>query len=146
MPARWIMVANTVNAQIYQIDGKQLCLMAEFDHPEGLKKAQELTTDRPGQYNTSHNGQGSSPPAHSPKEVEDERFAMHLCQVLEQARNAQQFQVLTLIAPAHFVGLLTKHCSKPLKNLIDRVIQKNIINLPSQTLKAFIIASHPPFH
>lgn len=146
MIIRWVVLANTVTAHIYQLKGNHVLLLETLNHPEGCRKNKDLSADRAGQYNTSYAHQISSySPAHNPKEIEEDRFAGHINAKLEQARNAQQFQHLTLIAPPHFWGVLAKHFSKPLKNSLDKVIQKNIINnLSHKEREDFILHAHRP--
>lgn len=145
MLIRWVLVATTVSARVYQLSGKALRLIDTLEHPDGLKKSCDLSADRPGRYGASYTGQVSSfDPPHTPKEIETDKFACQLIQYLEKARNANHYQALTLIMPAHFWGLLHKHLSKPLLLLIDKIIQKNVLNLTKNSLEKYIIALHFP--
>ncbi len=143
MLIRWVVVATTINAHIYQLSGKELRLVDSLEHPEGLKKAHDLSADRSGRYGGSHAGSGSSfDPPHNPKEIEMDKFASRIAQCLEKARVSNQYQALTLIMPAHFWGLLNKHLSKPLLLLVDKIIQKNILHLTKNSLEKYLISLH----
>lgn len=135
----WVMVANSTSAHIYRLAHRQLSPILELNHPEGLKKDQELTSDRSGEYGVQYFGQNSSyAPPHTPKEIEANRFAATIAAQLEHTHNLKQFQTLTIIAPPHFLGLLESHFSKGLKTVIHKTIAKNMVNRSKRDLEEFL--------
>jgi protein required for attachment to host cells len=136
---RWTVVANTVIARIYTNNpsNHRLTLVTELHHPQGSEKIQDLVTDHPGHYQTNHKARGSYE-AENIKEHENDKFAKKIVSLLENARAINQLQSLTLIASAHFMGVIEKHFSKPLLNLIDKKIQKNLVNIVEQELTKII--------
>lgn len=103
----WILVADASKARLIQMDGKHLEEIADFTHPEGHLKNQELVTDQAGRKGT-----GDSRPGYefgvSPKDAELERFAIQLAAMLKQGLEKRLFDSIVLVSPPRFLGCMRK--------------------------------------
>lgn len=141
MTATWILVANASEARLfktkntYKID---LELLNHFDHPESRMKNIDLTSDRPGHYESrGGTGRGSYTEHTEPKTVESEHFALQLANEIDSGRVSNSFQKLLVVAPGHFQGLLKKHLNHHLNNIVT-FIDKDYTKLPQHDLASHI--------
>lgn len=145
---KWIIVASTVVARIYSVSSceghKHLTLVKELEHLDGLKKGRDLVSDRPGHYQGGSSVHGSFE-EHDPKEIGNDKFAQEITHFIDKARNEHQFESFTLVVAPRFLGMLEKHFKKPLKDLTENIIEKNIVNLSHHELEAFLVKelNHP---
>lgn len=142
MKTKWIVLANASATYIYAVNGKNSIdaveLITKLEHPESRKKNRELVTDRPGHYQTNHATRGSYSQHTDPKKIEMDNFAKEVADFLEQSNALGKYQSLIMIAGPNFYGLLMKHLHKPLHELIDKVIEKEIIINNEHELKKYI--------
>ncbi len=107
----WILVANAAEAKLLTSENLHvgsLKPLREFFHPDSRKKATELTSDKPGRYQ-SDNGAHGAYNKNDPKEVEAEHFAIQLAHELKAGLGQNSYQHLVIISPAHFYGLINEH-------------------------------------
>lgn len=143
MDNTWIVIASASEAFIYSLDqeahskGKiKIDLITNLSHPQSRKKDEELITDRSGHYfsNTGTIGPGSYKTPTDPKKHEADLFAKEIAKELENARIANRFSHLVLIAAPHFYGLLKKHINKNVSNMISMNIEKDYTKAPNKQL------------
>jgi protein required for attachment to host cells len=120
-----VVVADNAHARIFSSHDVLNHLVEEeaFIHSEARLKNQDLVADSAGKSRDPH---GSLDPATSPKEHEAETFAKLLASHVKSLHNERHFDHLILIAPPHFLGLLRKELHKPLDQLIERTIHKDL--------------------
>lgn len=114
----WILVANASEAHLYSsknLRNKDLNLVKEIFHPESREKGIDLTSDRPGHYQTNHKTRSAYEKSH-PKKDEAEAFARQLAELLKNSHNEHNFEQLVLIASPKFYGLLNKNIDFTLDN------------------------------
>lgn len=107
----WLMVADEGRAALYVTDHPTgpLSELRDFIGPENRPKDQDLVTDRPGRsFDSGGEGRHALEPRTEPGEVEAQRFAKRLAEALDQARSQNRFEMLGLVAPPAFLGLLRK--------------------------------------
>jgi protein required for attachment to host cells len=145
----WIIIGSASEAHWYTYDHKKfqngnlkLELMASYENPSNHKKEDDLVTGRSGSYQ-AQNAHGSFAPASDPKEVEADRFAKHMADLLNTARLEQKFDKLVLIFPPHFYGLFNKHVKKEILPLVYVVIQKDYTQLPIKELETDLAPQLP---
>jgi hypothetical protein len=73
-----------------------------------------------------------------PKNVEVDHFAREIAVVLEQGRNDHAYEELIVIGPPHMNGLLFKHVSKYVKEMVKSEFQKDFQNINAKDLLEFI--------
>ncbi|HLQ25053.1 MAG TPA: host attachment protein [Acidiferrobacterales bacterium] len=140
MLVTWILAANGSQARLFANVGSttELRLLKEFTHPESREKGSELVTDRTGLYESTRNKHGAFTPTIGPKQNAMEHFAIQLAKELEHGRVDNQYEQLVLIAPPHFLGLLTGHLNDHVRSLVHRKIKKNYTELAAGELAALI--------
>ncbi len=138
MKPTWIVFANTTLAHIYSMNSPSINLVHSFSHELSRAKDTELGEDRPGHYQKGAAGRGAYEPQHTLKENEQEKFAKEITDYLEKNRTTQQFEHLIIICAPRFRGLLSKHFHEPLKKLITKTIEKDIVELSEHELTNYI--------
>ena len=105
----WVLVANASRAQVFAAD----MLFATFEsiedriHPSSRMRDQELVSSAPGRSYASPGGNHTAFDRHTdPHDVEVERFARELADLLDEGRKTERYERLVLVAPPKFLGLL----------------------------------------
>lgn len=139
MPVTWVLVADKSRARIFSKNGRSPFREEEtFIHPESRLHEQDLTSDLPGSDgggNSSGQRHGKGPRV-SPKRHEAQVFCKQVADHLESARAEQRFQRLLVVAPPAFLGLLREQFSPPLGALVTREVNKNLVHLKADELRA----------
>lgn len=107
----WILVASASEAYLYSSEdvyAGALQLVEKLKHPESREKGLELTSDRPGHYQTDHGARSAYEKSH-PKEEATEVFAIQLARLLKDGNYNHDYEQLIVIMAPHFYGLLNKH-------------------------------------
>lgn len=134
----WLIIANSVAAKIYEITETHPTLINELNHPKSRAKSQELGSDRPGRYKTSHAAHGEFTPPHDLHVEEHQHFAKELADLLNEQRKKNCYNKIILCAEPHFLGLINQALTKEVTVLITKVIEKDYITLPASQLNAVI--------
>mgnify|MGYP001813280172 FL=1 len=121
-----VIVADAARARIFASQNliKHLTEQQDFIHSEAHLANHDLVGDAAGKSRNPHAGSLDS--ATSPKEHEAKVFARLLAKHLKDLHNQQNFEKLILIAPPKFLGLLRKELPKPLDQLVERTIPKDL--------------------
>ncbi|WP_080682404.1 host attachment protein [Sorangium cellulosum] len=139
----WILVSDASRAQLYREEpaGKGFTLLESYSHEESRARVRDLMADAHGRKpngtpggngNISGGGGGTylgrpgAAPDTDPKEVEKQKFAQELAEVLEKGLNEHAYDSLVLIAPPHFLGLLRGTVSKQVSNHIETSVDKDL--------------------
>jgi len=129
MSKAWIVVADAGRARIFsaeqpdsELEEKQTltCLEARLHE-------RDLVSDSPGrEHNTS--GSGSHDVGHTSdaKQEAAKRFAKQVSEAIESGRIAGQFNSLYVVAAPAFLGILRKHYSSAVSQLIATEVDKNL--------------------
>lgn len=139
----WVVSAdsNTCRIYHYQKQPTELTIIKEIVHPENKLKDSEITSDRPGHYQSGQTAHGTYFPHSDPKVVKIDTFSRQIADELDDARKKQKFDKLILIAAPHMNGLLLQHLNKNVKHLISHNIQKDLLHLPHLDLLEFLKTS-----
>lgn len=127
MKTTWLLVANASEARLFTLTGKNdLKLIKEFTHPQSRLKDTEITSDRSGYFEKMSAGFGGNfmEPT-DPKKYEADTFARELANELESGRVSHYYEALILIASPQFYGMLNKHLSNNVGNLVSTHIAKD---------------------
>lgn len=141
MPKKWVLVAESSRAKIYQQDSSSspLTEVKHFIHTESRLHEKDLKSDTPSSY---ADGTGRSVHAitnsTSPKEHEATVFAKEICHYLDSAHNDHKYKNLVVIAAPNFLGLLRKNLSTSTSNTIIGEINKNLVQQPPDDIKSHI--------
>jgi protein required for attachment to host cells len=70
-----------------------------------------------------------------PKELEAQRFAKQLKVVLTSGLQQHRFDKLALIAPAHFLGVISKHLGQQLQGRLLIRLSKDLTHADKRSLR-----------
>lgn len=129
MGATWIVVADAARGRIFEMQQQgHLAEIEDFVNPVEREDNADLRTDGYGRFygkGEREQGHTAEPPV-LPKEHEAERFARHIADYLDQARNLHQYDKLCLIAAPGFLGLLRNTLDEEVQKLIDQELDQDL--------------------
>lgn len=124
----WILVADASRARIFSAD-KALSPLQEIralTSPEARLHEGDLVTDKGGRDRNPGVGAHGFSVEDEHKQDNAERFASLVCQELEAARNAGEFRKLYVVAAPSFLGMLRRHQSSSLRQMVAGELDKNL--------------------
>lgn len=145
----WILVSDASRAVLLRTKEKDkpgFNVVGRFDHPDSRAHARDLTTDTSGRKPVgpppaarvgSHGASGrpGAEPETAAKEVEAQRFARELADVLERGLAAHEYEELMLVAPPHFLGVLKGSVSEQVSKHIHSTVDKDYTSLELSDLE-----------
>jgi protein required for attachment to host cells len=147
MAITWILIANASEAFLYETQKAKLfnsnshpkddllILIKHYEHMASRKHTRDLVTDREGRYIASQTaGHGAFVEKTDAKEVEENRFAHELAQVLERGRTSGDFDELIIIATPRFHGYINNHLNSHLNKLLTCRLEKDYTHLNHRKL------------
>lgn len=140
MTTTWVLVANASNANLYANHGphKGLELIQAYQHPASREKSLEMTSDRPGHYQTGSGAHGAYSQATDPKQHEEDKFAAELAHALESGRTSNSYTRLILVASDPFMGKLNNQLSAHVRTLATDTIEKDYTHLTERELASHL--------
>jgi len=142
MENTWVLVAKSSRAKIYEWQNKAapLCETIDLEHAASREHEQLMTSDLPGKNAASDGMQHHRMDEEtSPKEQEKINFSKDLVTRLENGRVAGHFNKLIIVAVPEFLGLLRKNMSSTLKKTIVQEVNKNLIDIDVESVKAHLL-------
>jgi protein required for attachment to host cells len=138
--SNWIVVANASRARIFEAAASdtQMHEIETLVHPESRQHEGDLISDHAGHVYNGTTGGHSIDRLDTAKHQEADEFAHALCETLEHGRNAGRFHRLYLIAAPQFLGLLRKHMSKPLQNMVGHEYAKDLTMAKEAEIRTMI--------
>lgn len=137
----WLININSNQCRIYDYQKKppQITLIKELSNPLAKHNAgEDITTDRPGHYQSRGTVHGAFSPRTDPKENEVIHFAREVADELNNGRNNNLYKEIILIAPSHMIGILNQHTDSHVKKLVTNSIHNDLIHLKDHELLDFI--------
>ena len=133
----WVLVADNCRARIFSVDkpSSPLTEIRDLTNPEARLHEGDLVTDKSGRDRSAGTGGSSLGNGSSHKQESIERFAMSVCEELEAARVSDDVHKLYVIAAPAFLGLLRKHQSSHIKQLIVSEMDKNLATQDSSAIR-----------
>ncbi|WPL18395.1 attachment protein [Thiorhodovibrio winogradskyi] len=135
----WLIVADAGRAALYAAESSRgpLTEIQDFIEPNSRLLDQDLVTDRPGRgFGSAGQGGHTLEPSTQPGDVEAERFAKRLAEILDQARAEQRFEMLGLVAPPAFLGLLRKRLPDETARQVVLEIDKDLTRHDADGVRA----------
>jgi len=135
----WILVCDSAHASIYETRAGDPVwkVVKTLHHAASQMKTSELVTDgagrRSSQGATSHHN--ALAPSSIPKEVEKGHFAREIGGVLDEAMRSRRFARWVLVAPPHFLGIVTKELTPALEKHLLSSVDKDLTYLDVSELK-----------
>lgn len=134
----WVLVADISRARFFSAE-KPASPLVEFNDltfPEGRLHEGDLVTDRAGRVrNTASGGLHGLEPGTTRKQDGAERFALQICDELEAARTSGALDKLYVVAGPTFLGVLRRHQSAALRQLVAAEVDKNLTTQDPETIR-----------
>lgn len=136
----WVLNSDSNTCRLYHYckEPKELVLLKEIQHPENKLRDIDLTSDKPGHYNSTGGAHGAFSQKSDPKEIKIDDFSREIAKELDHGRNTQAYDELVIIALPHMTGLLFQHMNKHVKDLITHKVEKDMMHLSKQALLEFV--------
>ncbi len=134
----WILVADNCRARIFACPkaAGPISEIRTLASPEGRLHEGDLVTDKGGRDRNPGAGAHGLSGGADHKQDNAERFAAQVCEELETARNSGSFKKLYVVAAPTFLGLLRKHRSSAMRQLVAGEIDKNLATQDPETIRA----------
>lgn len=127
----WVVVANSNSCKIYKysVNPHKLSLIKELQHLENKLKDTDLTSSKPGRYQSDNGAHGAYSQQTDPKMNHIESFIREVAHDLDHSRSTNDYQHLILIMPPKIKGIFHEHANKHVYDLIKHTIEKDVVNL-----------------
>jgi protein required for attachment to host cells len=124
---RWVLVADSAQAQLYLSEDGGLKPVGVLTHPESQEHNQDLMGNRPNanQHGMERDLKGDNP--RSIREDEAVAFAKTVASYLATAHAQNRFSELVLVADPKFLGLLRKALARPVAAAVLTTINKRAV-------------------
>lgn len=125
----WILVASDAEAKLFRLSNfPHIEQIAVYDHPESRLLDQDLTSSKAGRnFDSTTVSRHAYEPHSDPKQLEVEKFAKFLTDLLATEYYNAQFHRLFIIAGPEFLGYLRKHLNQQLKDIIVAEVAKDVV-------------------
>jgi protein required for attachment to host cells len=136
----WIISLNSSFGHIYSYEPKkyQLKLLETLENPAGKLKTNDLISDVPGHYKTSHSTKGAYAWPSDPHDVEVDRFTKNIVRLLKKGHDDHHFTQLILCAAPHVGGILLSNLDKQVKQALLTNIKKNFVEADASVLTSYL--------
>ncbi len=134
----WVLVADNARARFFAAEkaASPLSELRDLAYPEARLHEGDLVTDKGGRdRNSSTGGAHGLGTESAHKHDGADRFAQQVCDELESARTGGQFEKLYVVAAPTFLGLLRKHQSAALRQLVAGEVDKNLSTKDPATIR-----------
>jgi protein required for attachment to host cells len=139
----WILVCNASRARLLLAppNGKRCRQLGVFEHAESRAHVRDLMADAQGrkpvgpvpanmmQGQGGAHGRPGAEPATDPKEVEAQKFARELADMLEKGLNEHAYERLIIAATPHFLGVLRNAMGAQVVKHIETTLDKDLTGL-----------------
>lgn len=139
----WIVAAEAARARIFlqPRPGAKLEELTDLVNPAARTKQGKLVSDKPGRtFDSKGAGRHAKSPKESLKKQEEDKFARDICERINAARGALEFDKLVLVAAPQFLGLLRQHLEPEAVHQVSREIHKNLVREDAETIRSQIVA------
>lgn len=125
----WVISLNSSLGHLYSYEPKEhtLIRLESLQNPSAKLKDSDLTSDRPGHYQTMHSAKGAYQAPTSPHDVELDRFTKDLADSLKKGLDNHQYKQLIVCAPPHVAGVLLSNLDKQVEKTLLNTIKKNFV-------------------
>ncbi len=140
MKTTWVLVADAARARLFSVTRRNEWTLAQsLEHAESRLAGHELMSDGPGAMKQpAGSGRTVMSPPTPPREVEAQRFARELVDLLVDGHGKSAYHSLVLCAPPHMLGLLRKGLPVAVERLVSAGIDKNYTHLPDRELPEWL--------
>jgi protein required for attachment to host cells len=138
----WILIADEGRARLFAMktEDRKLEETEGFIHSKSRLRSGQILTDRPGRVGPPAGGHrmASVQPHTDPKTVEIERFAVELAAALHDARAKSSYDLLALVAPPRFLGMLRGRLSTEVSRVLVGCLDKELTTVDVRELPRYL--------
>ncbi|WP_019216024.1 host attachment protein [Legionella tunisiensis] len=134
----WLVVFDSTICRLYEYSKNNLVLVKQIEHSENKLKDIDITSDKPGRYQSSAHAHGTYSQESDPKEIQIERFSKEITKMLEHGNSVNAYEKLILVSSPHMHGLLLKNLNKQVEKLIAHVISKDLVHFSEADLLNYV--------
>ncbi|MDJ0739953.1 MAG: host attachment protein [Gammaproteobacteria bacterium] len=138
MNKTWVVVADACRARFFTAEkpAGPLNEIETLSNPEARLHEGDLVSDRGGRDANAAGASHGFGTARSAKDETANRFAGEVCAHLEQGRQKHAFGKLYVLGAPGFLGMMRKHQSSGLRNLISDEIAKDLTTQSPERIRA----------
>ena len=136
-PRTWILIANGARARIVENSGvgKGVTAVPGKAFEQKPNQAGDIMADRPGRtFDSKGSGRHAMEYGSDPVRVREKNFAGMLCEQLQQARAAGEYERLVVVASPQALGDLREAMSPDVKATLLEEIAKDLTHEPNNKL------------
>ncbi|MEM0899188.1 MAG: host attachment family protein [Pseudomonadota bacterium] len=141
----WIVFADGEKALFLRNDGDEkfpnLDVFREEEHDNPPNREQKA--NRAGRFNDGPNAHRSAVQDTDWHELEKERFAADLAEILYKKAHANKFSDLILVATPQTLGDLRKELHQSVTDKLVGEVDKNLSNHPVEAIEGLVLQSDP---
>lgn len=128
MTTTLVAVAQSAKARFFRHDGpgKGLQEIAALDHPESALHDGDILTHQHGKTHSPTGQQNGYSSETSPTEVEGERFAKQVAEMITRSRLSKEYDQAVVIAAPSFLGKIRKDLSDADQRFVSGELAKNL--------------------
>ena len=137
MRKTWIVVADNSRARIFTAEtpSSPLIEVDSIVHPEARMHDRDITSDLPGRGSGTGGSRHSYEGETDAKDYENFEFAKRVADHLDDARKADKFKQLIIIAAPKLLGNLRSELNDQTKKLVTLELDKNLSQLNPEDIR-----------
>jgi len=116
-------------------DEEHLHLVVEDQHAQAGLENRDLKTDGPGRSFASFSSRRSAMEETDYHQLEEDRFAKDMAELLSKRAQRNGFDQLIIVAPPRALGELRQHYDKAVEGKIIAEVDKDLVNHPLDKLE-----------
>lgn len=138
MSSTWIVVADTCRARFFSADkpAGPIREMQTLSNPLARLHEGDLVSDKGGRDSNANGASHGFGSGKSTKDVTANRFAGEVCAKLEDGRRCQAFDKLYVLGAPGFLGMMRKHQSTGVRELISGEIAKDLTTQSPERIRS----------
>lgn len=144
-PATWVVVANSCEAKLFRVSKfPKLEQVHHLEHPASKLRNSELVSSKQGRnFQSGGTTRHTYQPETDPKKMEEEIFAKEVARLLAEARQANAFSRLFIVASPSFLGLIRPHLDGQTQKCVIAEIHKDMLEHKTDEIEKLIASAQP---
>ncbi len=144
----WILVCDAGRAKLFEetSPARHYRTVGAFEHPEGRARVTELVADAQGRKPVGgsrganarpegFHGRPGVEPETDPKQVEAQKFARRLAEVLEKGLDDRAYEALVVVAPGKFLGTVKAALDDRVRGRVEATVDRDLSQLEPREIE-----------
>ena len=144
MQTKWVIIADSNRARIFQTEGNldELVELEDFLNPAARLAEHEWKNEPRGRFfgRGQREQADTGEPHATPIEQHEAAFSRQVMDYLEQGHHQQRYKELVFIAAPKFIGRLRKILPKQLKSCVSEELSKDIAGWSTLEIRTYLKA------